>query len=207
MGTVKRSLKNVLKNAKLTSDELVTTLIEIEGTLNSRPLTYEYDELGAEMLTPAHLIYGRRLANLPDELRNDEEEGELGILRRFRYLARLRMHFWNRWRKEYLTDLREHHGSTGKKGVVKQVEIGDAVLVHGEHMKRGSWQMGKVEELIVGKDKEVRGAKVKLLARGKPVRVSRLMQKLYPLEHSMHTVEERAVALYSGWRTRYMLDH
>ena len=226
VGTVKRSLRKVLKNAKLTSDELVTTLIEIEGTLNSRPLTYEYDELGAEMLTPAHLIYGRRLANLPDELRNDEEEGELGILRRFRYLARLRMHFWNRWRKEYLTDLREHHGSTGKKGVVKQVEIGDAVLVHGEHMKRGSWQMGKVEELIVGKDKEVRGAKVKLLgARGKPVRVSRPVQKLYPLEHSMHTVEEeaieehdsepitmrqiprRAAALDSGWRTRYMLDH
>ena len=88
VGSVKRGLRKVLKNAKLTSDELLTTLIELEGTLNSRPLTYEYDELGAEMLTPAHLIYGRRLSTLPDELRNDEEEGESGMLKRFRYLAR-----------------------------------------------------------------------------------------------------------------------
>ena len=224
VGSVKRGLRKVLKNAKLTSDELVTTLIELEGTLNSRPLTYEYDELGAEMLTPAHLIYGRRLSTLPDELRNDDEENELGMLKRFRHLARLRIHFWNRWRREYLADLREHHRSTGKKGAVKEVEIGDVVLVHGEHMKRGSWQMGKVVELIVGRDKEVRGAKVKLLTRGKPVQVSRPVQKLYPLEHSIHTVEEeareehdsipvvarqiprRAAALDSGWRTRYMLD-
>ena len=76
--------------------------------------------------------------------------------------------------------------------MAKEVEIGDVVLVYGEHVKRGSWQMGKVVELIVGKDKVVRGAKVKLVTRGKPVEVSRSVQKLYPLEHSIHTVQEEA---------------
>ncbi|XP_015767737.1 PREDICTED: uncharacterized protein LOC107346459 [Acropora digitifera] len=68
IGTVKRCLRKVLGNAKLNADELVTVLTEIEATLNSRPLTYEYDEVGAEMLTPSHLIYGRRLLSLPEEV-------------------------------------------------------------------------------------------------------------------------------------------
>ena len=43
-------------NARLTFDELATLLAEIECTLNSRPLTYEYNEVGEEVLTPSHLI-------------------------------------------------------------------------------------------------------------------------------------------------------
>jgi hypothetical protein len=59
VGKVKRCLRKVLGNAKLTYDELLTTLVEIEGTLNSRPLIYAYDEVGVEVLTPSHLIFGR----------------------------------------------------------------------------------------------------------------------------------------------------
>ena len=61
VGSVKRCLRKVLGNARLTSDELLTVLVEIEATLNSRPLTYEYNELDEEALTPSHLIFGRRI--------------------------------------------------------------------------------------------------------------------------------------------------
>ena len=44
----------------------------LESTLNCRPLTYEYDEIG-EVLTPSHLMYGRRLVSLPDEVYDEAE--------------------------------------------------------------------------------------------------------------------------------------
>ena len=42
--------------------------------------------------------------------------------------------------------------------------------------------MAKVEKLIIAKDKEVRGAKVRVAGKGKPVYLKRPIQKLYPLE-------------------------
>ena len=46
--SVKRCLRKVLGNAKLTADELTTVLVEIESTLNARPLTDDYEELERE---------------------------------------------------------------------------------------------------------------------------------------------------------------
>jgi hypothetical protein len=38
-------------------DKLLTVLFEVVAILNCRPLTYEYEELGGEMLTPSHLCW------------------------------------------------------------------------------------------------------------------------------------------------------
>ena len=52
----------MLGNAKLCFEELLTTLVEVEGTLNSRPLTYLYEnEVEAKVVTHSHLIFCRRL--------------------------------------------------------------------------------------------------------------------------------------------------
>ena len=66
VGCVKRCLRKVLGNAGLTFDELFTVLVEVEETLNSRPITYEYDETGEVVLTPSHLLFGRRVKTMPD---------------------------------------------------------------------------------------------------------------------------------------------
>ena len=46
------------------------------------------------------------------------------------------------------------------------------VTVVDEGVSRGRWRLGKVEELITGKDGETRGAKAKVLTKNeKPVHV------------------------------------
>ena len=52
---VKRCLKKTLRNAKLTYEELETVIVEIEGVLNSRPLTYVHEDLTEAPLTPSSL--------------------------------------------------------------------------------------------------------------------------------------------------------
>ena len=108
--SVKRCLKKILKNAKLSYEELLTVVTEVECVLNSRPLTYVSSEDIEEPLTSSHLMTGRGLLSIPDEIAVDEEEtSEVSLLRRRqRYLLLVLSHFWNRWKREYVVELREH---------------------------------------------------------------------------------------------------
>lgn len=223
VGCVKRCLRKVLGNARLTFDELFTVLVEVEGTLNSRPITYEYDETSEEVLTPSHLLFGRRVKTMPDMVVEDEEEGESKYTRRFRYLSVRLAHFWNRWRREYLTDLREFHRSKVSESA-RSVREGDVVTVYEENKKRGDWKMAVVESLIKGRDGVVRGANIRVIVKGKPMRISRPVQKLYPLEVRSETPAAkqekrgkecpivrrrnpaRAAALDARWKANLMLD-
>ena len=108
--STKHCLKKVLKNAYLSYDELTTILIEVEAVLNSRPLAYVEAEGIEEALPPSHLMLGRRIHTLPDPVISKTPVSNVDTLtRRFRYLTKLSSHFWNRWHREYLLSLREHH--------------------------------------------------------------------------------------------------
>ena len=66
--SVKRCLCKIIRQAKFSYDELNTALVEIEAILNSRPLTYVTLQDFEEPLTPSHLLIGRRILSLPDDL-------------------------------------------------------------------------------------------------------------------------------------------
>ena len=71
--SVKRNLRKTLKNARLNYEELTTVLAEVEAVMNSRPLTYLYSDDINEALSPSHLIFGKRLLTLPDNIVHPEE--------------------------------------------------------------------------------------------------------------------------------------
>ena len=67
--SVKQWLRKSVGRSLLKFEELRTLVVEIEATLNNRPLTYIYDdEEGLSYpLTPADLIYGRQIATMPHQ--------------------------------------------------------------------------------------------------------------------------------------------
>ena len=120
-----------------------TVLGEIEGTLNSRPLKYEYNEVGSEVLTPSHMMFGRRITTLPDKLAEEPEENESSCSERFKYLRVIFANFWKRWKNEHLVNLREfHHVKAGRSGW--QIWEGDVVTVFEENKKKEEWRVAVV---------------------------------------------------------------
>ena len=61
--------KKVIGWSYLTQIELNTILIEVEAVINSRPITYVYDDTDgiSYPLTPCQLINGRNLSILPQD--------------------------------------------------------------------------------------------------------------------------------------------
>jgi hypothetical protein len=198
IGMTKRCLKKVIGRARLTYDELLTVVTEIEANLNSRPLTYVSSEDLEEPLTPAHLLTGRRLTVLPDLFIQDEDDYDIPmshkeITRRIKHVNLTMSKYWKRWKEEYLTGLRESHRLmrvSDSNGNV--VAIGDLVLVHDENQPRLLWRMGKVEDLIKGEDNVVRGAVVRVQSGGGTTILRRPVQKLYPLELNFDSKANRS---------------
>ena len=193
----KRCLRKTLRNAKLNYDELHTVLVEVEGTLNSRPLTYVSSDDPEEPLTPSHLMYGRRILSLPEVTGNrqaslDHTVSSEDLPRRRKYLGLLLEHFWRRWSREYVTELRNLHRQKSRPRSSIAVSEGDVVTVFEDNLPRSQWKLGRVEQLIHGADDRVRAAVVKVISKsGRPVTMKRPVQRLFPLEIPVVTNDEQ----------------
>ena len=95
-------------------------------------------------------------------------------------------HFWNRWRTEYLNELREAHVHSMRKSHAAEksdISVGDVVIVHDEQLPRGLWKLERVQELFTGRDGHCRGATVRTVTRDRQQVLLRCtIQLLYPLE-------------------------
>ena len=143
--STKRCLKRVIGSARLSYDELLTVIAEVETILNSRPLSYvSSDDLNAP-LTPSHLLTGHRLISLPDPFISSEDPDYVAtsapnvLSRRMQHLTAILDHFWQRWKREYLTERRESNRFAHKKTATnpKPVSIGDIVLIQERDCRTG----------------------------------------------------------------------
>ena len=185
--STKRCLKKTIGQARITYDELVTVVTEVEMILNSRPLSYVSTEDLEEPLTPSHLLMGRRVLSLPDPVHVHPEDDDWhyvskeSLSNRARHLSMTMQHFWKRWRGEYLLQLRECHRQ-GVKGNSQSLKQGDIVLVHNEAHPRGLWKIAKIERLLEGADGQVRGAEIRVSSKSSNKILRRPLNRLYPLE-------------------------
>ena len=137
--------------------------MEIEAHLNNRPLTYVSSELNdLEPLTPSHLLYGRLIITTPHPTVEREEiddedytinpSSHSSLSKKAKTQVLIIEPFWNRWKREYLTSLRETHTANGANKEI--VKVGDVVIVHDD-CPRAKWRLAVVKELQRGYDTDL----------------------------------------------------
>ena len=176
VGSVKDALKKTIGSRRLTRGELETTLHEIEGCINSRPLCFVGDEIdSAGPLTPSHFLLGRGASFQAKVLEDVEEVSPLALSEREQVRSRMLDHFWEVWRTQYLVSLPAVRHRSKSRG---ELRVGSVVLIQEDHTPRMQWNLGVVLELYPGRDSIVRSVKLHTTS-GSRVRA---IQRLYDLE-------------------------
>uniref|UniRef100_A0A1X7UQF8 DUF5641 domain-containing protein n=1 Tax=Amphimedon queenslandica TaxID=400682 RepID=A0A1X7UQF8_AMPQE len=162
--STKTCLKKTVGKARLTYEDLLTSLTEVEMIVNSRLLTYLSADEMEEPITPSHLLIWRRVLTLP-QIPQSSDEGygtpitHSKVIRRMNHLQQTLDHFWDRWRWEYLVELRSVHRYPTRSGG-SQISLGQIVIIYDEKQPRGLSRLGSVKGLKKSSDGEFRGAKV-----------------------------------------------
>ena len=176
IGLVKSALFKVIGHGQLSWKELEKVLLSVEISLNDRPLGYVEEDVQYPTITPNSFLFLRPnyLLEPPAHLVEDND-----LRKRYKYLLRCKQAMWKRWTTEYLRALRERY-ICNKKGGRGVPQIGEVVIIKSEEKNRGKWALGIVQDLIMGRDGVIRGAKLRT---GKS-NIERPVQFLYPLELS-----------------------
>lgn len=166
----------MIGRATLRWEELAEVVLDVEVALNNQPLSYLEDDIQMPLLTPNAMLHLR--PNYVPELETHHVP-EPELRRRARYLTRCKDAMWRRWTREYIRSLRERHCPCGG-AQTPHPSVGDVVIIQEDQRNRNHWKLGKVEELIKGRDGIVRTARLRA---GKGI-LEHAIQHLYPLELS-----------------------
>ena len=137
IGMVKGCLYKTVGNSLLYWSELEEVLLDVETTLNNRPLTYLEEDIQYPVLTPNIMIHGIPVKMLEEDI--SDVEGK-DLKKRLKYIKRCKDAVWLRWTREYLRSLRERHDMVTKtKQRVPQV--GEVVIIKGDERNRGNGKL------------------------------------------------------------------
>lgn len=144
--SVKYHLKRALSLTHLTYEEMNTLLIQIEGILNSRPLTpLSSDPNDLVPLTPSHLILGRSLTMLPSPQVRLTNEANICTLPRYKRIRALTEQFWSRYYREYVSELQRRVKWQRQSG--RLLRLGDMVVIKDDRLPPNRWLLGRIVHL------------------------------------------------------------
>ena len=144
-------------------DKLTTLLAEVEAILNTRPLTYVYEEFSSGfVLTPANFLIGDCNNIIP--FSSDDIEDEMEHLPKVHSAKELLLYWrrnqkqlqllWKYWTQDYLLNLREtlpltHKGP--KAQVKRQPKIGEIVIIKDSNLPRRAWKLGRINHIYLAR--------------------------------------------------------
>ena len=158
--SAKKHLRRIMGNNILSFEELSTLFCQVENVLNSRPIGLVSDDPKDEViLTPGHLISGSKLECYPTQQSSQISDlKECSATARWTHIQNVLCHFWNRWKKEYVSTLQERTKWTKESSNLK---VGDIVYVMDDNAAPLQWPLARVSYVYSGPDKFVRVVKVR----------------------------------------------
>ncbi|XP_061397921.1 uncharacterized protein LOC133333645 [Musca vetustissima] len=152
--SMKTHLRKVAGHLKYTYEEFSTLLVRIESILNSRPLS-PINEDPSELvpLTPGHLLRGAPLMAIPEQFSDN-----LSLMNRWQRLKTLQLHFAQRWKNEYITELQRRYKW---KKTQRDLKPDDFVVIKEDNLPPTEWRLGRVVKVFTGKDFKVRVAEIR----------------------------------------------
>ena len=150
----KKALRSTIKERVLTEEALHTFLLEVESTINSRPITPLSDDINDfEALTPNHFLLGRPSLNIPIV-----EETQYNLRSKWQKVQSCFDLFWKRWIKEYLPTITER---AKWRHPIRNIKEGDLVVVGEKDVPRYRWPLARVVTVVTSDDGVTRIAKIK----------------------------------------------
>ena len=140
--TIRQILSSLIEKNVMNDETLNTVFCEVEKILNDRPITRVPSESGdLRALTPNDLLLLKK--NPCTSLVDTTEKSNARI--RWKYAQSLANQFWSRWIREYLPTLQSRQKWLRK---MRNLKVGDLVLVVDFNLPRGSWKKGLVTEVF-----------------------------------------------------------
>ncbi|XP_048006827.1 uncharacterized protein LOC125242157 [Leguminivora glycinivorella] len=179
----KHCMKRTLEKHLLNDNQLLTVVKEIEGVINTRPLTYVSAEFDRVLRPVDFLRLGNCAILEPMEIDNSGKitATKVDLIAGWKRGIMILGEFKDMFIRQYLTSLREKHRYSIKQPRStsdKLPQIGDMVQIYDESKKRINWKEGRITTLIKSLDGQCRVAKVKV----GDTEFTRSLGHLYPLE-------------------------
>ena len=198
--TIKSAIYKSVGRKRLEYFQFISLLSDITNAINNRPLTYRENDINFEPLCPNSFL---KLDHAKDFFVDNVAGSELQLPNRkdlVRALDRrdeLFSNFKEAWYADYLLSLREASRDLYQDKWEEKVKEGDIVLVEAPNKSRPWWNLGRVAELLPGKDGKTRTVRIARPDRSEGVHS---LRHLYPLElcvtprvlHSQQVVENDA---------------
>ncbi|GBN90174.1 hypothetical protein AVEN_204479-1 [Araneus ventricosus] len=151
----KYHFRRVMKNTKVSIEEILTIISQIEGILNSRPLTpLSCDPTDLCVLTAGHFLIGRPITSVVELEIIDTPDNRLS---RWQRTTKAVQFIWKRWHRDYLNHLQQRSKWQFEKNDLK---IGSLVLLKEDNLPPCKWVTGRVKDVIPGSEGKIRVANV-----------------------------------------------
>ena len=176
VGVFKKQFKVMLQKHLLTLAQMQTLVIELQSSINDRPLGVTREDLEGPLITPNLLVYGRE--KNPLRTPGAAALARMPVSKMWLHRKRILAQFWSKWQSDYLNTLSVTNKWLQKDPTI--LKVGDVVILKPETLEKNQWRIARITDLHRNLDGVLTTATVLLPSKAVLTRTLRQIALLEP---------------------------